>query len=214
MFSLSEKILQSNAFISGQSTGYADLVPTDTVDMISVTLQPHGAKAFFAMPISELFEKTVPLGDLSDPALNELQDRLMNTPDTAMCVQLIEIFLLKRLQITKDYNYRRMTAVLNAIHYGQANVDNLAQTSCLGYKQFKRIFAEYAGINPKDFVRIVRFQRALFIWQHQPGISFTHLAYESGFCDQSHLIKEFITFSGYTPSEYKAVCAPYSDYFS
>ena len=27
------------------------------------------------------------------------------------------------------------------------------------------------------------------------------------------MIKEFKFFSGYTPAEYLAVCAPYSDYF-
>jgi len=32
--------------------------------------------------------------------------------------------------------------------------------------------------------------------------------------DQSHMIKEFKLFSGYTPAEYLSVCAPYSDYFS
>ena len=31
---------------------------------------------------------------------------------------------------------------------------------------------------------------------------------------QSHTIKEFKLFSGYTPAEYLSVCAPYSDYFS
>ncbi|MEO3190464.1 AraC family transcriptional regulator, partial [Parabacteroides distasonis] len=30
----------------------------------------------------------------------------------------------------------------------------------------------------------------------------------------SHMIKEFKLFSGYTPTEYLSLCAPYSDYFS
>jgi len=54
----------------------------------------------------------------------------------------------------------------------------------------------------------------LYTLQCQPGISFAQLACECGFFDQSHMIKEFKLFSGYTPAEYLAVCAPYSDYFS
>jgi AraC-like DNA-binding protein len=54
----------------------------------------------------------------------------------------------------------------------------------------------------------------LFVLQFNPHIDLTQLAFECGFYDQSHLIKEFKTFSGYTPAEYLAVCNPYSDYFS
>ena len=35
-----------------------------------------------------------------------------------------------------------------------------------------------------------------------------------GFADQSHMIKEFRQFTGYTPAQYLAACAPVSDYFS
>jgi transcriptional regulator GlxA family with amidase domain len=84
----------------------------------------------------------------------------------------------------------------------------------LSYKQFKRVFAEYTGANPKDWLRTVRFQKALYTLQTQPAISLAQLACECGYYDQPHLIKEFKTFSGYTPVEYSAIYAPCSDYFS
>ena len=46
-----------------------------------------------------------------------------------------------------------MTTVQN-INEGEGNISVLSQTACLGYKQFKRIFAEYVGLNPKDFIQI------------------------------------------------------------
>lgn len=107
-----------------------------------------------------------------------------------------------------------MVAAVNVINGGRVDIDRLTDTTCLSYKQFKRVFSEYVGINPKEFLRIVRFQRALFTMQTQPQTSFTELAYACGFYDQSHLIREFKSFSGLTPGEYTAVCEPYSDYFS
>ena len=68
--------------------------------------------------------------------------------------------------------------------------------------------------NVKDFLRIIRLQRTLSVLQHNPGISFAQLSYECGFTDQSHMIKEFKLFSGYTPKEYLNRYAPISDYFS
>ena len=57
-------------------------------------------------------------------------------------------------------------------------------------------------------------QRALYTLQQDPTLLFAQVAYECGFSDQSHMIKEFKLFSGYTPAEYLSVCAPVSDYFS
>lgn len=214
MFSVSQNAPQPKAFISGQSVSYGDLLQTGAVDMICVSFQPHGARAFFAMPMSELHEACVALDTTSDIGLTELQDRLLNTADDLLCVQLIEKFLLQRLHVGKAYNHRRMTAVLTAINAGQASVDKLAEVSCLSYKQFKRIFSEYVGANPKDFLRIIRFQKALYTLQLQPKMNLAQLSYECGFYDQPHLIREFKSFSGYTPTEYLSTCAPYSDYFS
>ncbi|MDR0748086.1 MAG: helix-turn-helix transcriptional regulator [Tannerellaceae bacterium] len=187
---------------------------TGTLDIISVVFQPHGAKAFFSMPIPEFLEIIVPVGDAGDTALCELHDRLLNTFDNQACVREIEAFLMRRLYVKKEYNHRRMDAVIRAVNSGEMNIDNLCRTSCLSYRQFKRVFFEYAGINPKDFLRIIRFQKMLSIWQSQPQISFAHMAHDCGFYDQSHLINEFKAFAGYTPNEYIALCAPYSDYFS
>jgi len=214
MFSVSKGEQQPKAFISGQSTGYSDLQQRGTVDMISVTFQPHGAKAFFAVPVNELLESTISINDISDPALVELQNYLMDAHDILSCVRLIEAFLMKRLNIVKVINYQRMNAVIQSINARQTNIENLAQTSCLSYKQFKRIFSEYIGANPKDFLRIIRFQRALYTLQIYPQTNLTQLAFECGYYDQPHLIKEFKTFSGYTPSAYISICAPYSDYFT
>ena len=70
------------------------------------------------------------------------------------------------------------------------------------------------GANPKDYLRIVRFQKALHCLQMQPHGSLAQLAYECGYYDQPHFIKEFKQFSGYTPTEYRTVCEPHSDFFS
>lgn len=52
------------------------------------------------------------------------------------------------------------------------------------------------------------------IMLQQADVPFAQVAYECAFFDQSHMIKEFRLFSGYTPAEFLSVCAPYSDYFS
>ena len=214
LFSSSENQWQPRAFLSGQDISYTDLSYCGAIDMISVEFRPGGAKAFFKMPMIELNGQAVAIDALSDPQLTELEKRLSETGDPNACVFHIEQFLYKRFYPLEAYNLRRVNAVMQSVYRGEQNIDRLAQTACLGYKQFKRVFADYVGANPKDYLRVVRFQKALHSLQIQPQISLTQLAYECGYYDQAHFIKEFKRFSGYTPTEYKSVCQPHSDFFS
>ena len=110
---------------------------------------------------------------------------------------------------------KQLSTVVNLIdRCPQLDVPALADTACLSSKQLTRVFADYVGASPKDFLRIVRVQRALSLFQQQPASSFAQVAYACGFADQSHMIKEFRQFTGYTPAQYLAACAPVSDYFS
>lgn len=215
IFSVSGGDWQPRSFIGGQTVDYADLHAEGKINMVVVVFQPYGAKAFFRMPMDELRNKLVPLEDMDDRLLAGVEDRILNTPDNKNCIRLIEQYLMKRLEIVKTYNFKRLHASLQAINK-QPDIDitRLSEISCLSTKQFNRLFSEYIGANPKEFLRIVRFQRALDIWHRNPRISLTQLALESGYYDHAHMVREFRTFSGYSPSEYAGCCDPYSDYFS
>ena len=45
-----------------------------------------------------------------------------------------------------------MMATIHNINEGEGNISVLSQTACLGYKQFKRIFAEYTRVRDKKSI--------------------------------------------------------------
>ena len=207
--------LQPRCFIGGLETGFTDVISTGNIEMIVAVFHPHTAKIFFHHPASLFRDKNIPVQDIEDIALCELSRRIENTDTLEISIELIEKLLLSRLLSENNYNISRLAAVIQHINNSaQTNIKALADISCLSEKQFSRIFSEYIGIAPKDFLRIIRLQRTLSVLQHNPGISFAQLSYECGFTDQSHMIKEFKLFSGYTPKEYLNRYAPISDYFS
>lgn len=207
--------IQDCALLCGQSVGYSDIRLLGRISIIAVVFRVYGASAFFRMSMFELGERKVVFADTEDRALMDLQDRVLEASDDTSAIRLIEQFLLRCLRPLKDYNLQRMQAAIGEIDRmkGETSLADLCEVACLSPKQFRRVFTEHIGINPKDFLRIVRFQHALFILQSSPGILFSQLAYECGYSDQSHLINEFKIFSGYTPKGYLALCPPYSDYF-
>lgn len=215
MFSSADNDYQPQSFICGQFTGYTDLSSSGNVHMIVVTFHPFGAKMFFSTPMQELYRQNVSLQDMDDKLLKELENKVYDSRDNSEAIRHIEKYLIARLTRTDSYNLPRITEVINTIsHRHEYNISALSAIACLSYKQFGRIFADYVGTTPKEFTRIVRFQRALHILSHKPAISPVELAVECGYYDQPHLIKEFKLFSGYTPNEYTTVCQPYSDYFA
>jgi len=208
-----EKDFQLRSHLFGQSATFVD-IHFQKLDLILVVFQPIGAKAFFSMPMNELSGQSIALDALSDPHIMELEGRLMDIADNQTCVHLIEQFLLKRLYQFEEYNYKRLTSVISAINYRENNVSALAHEACLSQKQFKRIFTDYIGVTPKEFLQITRFTKTTYTLQTQPKMSLNELAYKCGYYDRSHLIKDFKIFSGYTPTEFLANCDPYSDYKS
>lgn len=202
--------------VAGQSHSFADLRLTGTVNMIVVVFHSFGAKAFFDMPLHELGGRVVPADELNLAGWKELEDKLSADVEDIDCIRMIEAFLMSRLRPIPDYNYKRMAAAVQSVNSsaGALSVSQLAAEVCLSNKQFLRIFNEHVGTSPKEFMRVIRFHKALFILQNNPRMSFTRLACECGYYDQAHMIRDFRLFSGYTPGEYVAVCTPYSDYFS
>lgn len=209
---------QPRHFACGQETGYADLCYRGEVEMIAVALQPHAARLFFAQPPVLFKDDYIDLEDLEDNGLAELAREIEDTEDTRRCIALIEQFLLHRLCGGDDYNCRRLAAVVRRIEAQPSlKAAEMADIACLSVRQFLRIFSENVGLTPKDFSRIIKVQRAIYMFQGFPEmktINFAEAAAACGYSDQSHMIKEFKCLTGYTPKEYLAAGAPYSDYFN
>lgn len=110
---------------------------------------------------------------------DDIEARCVKEDNTS--IRLIETGLLRQLTMNLDekrpgirtgmaeLNLRRMDATVRMLLVNpNITVTELASECCLNRKQFERLFSSLVGINPKEYARIVRFQRALAIMQ-EPG---------------------------------------------
>ena len=233
------KTAQSEFTISGQVNYPSHLYADGNVEMIVVVFQPYTLKAFLNLPISLLhnqevsgydLEKNLPISllhnqevsgyDLENKYLKQLAAQIFNCENTNLCIAIIEQWLLSQivdvLTSKTAYNIKRITAAIKRLFVMPAiSVTELASIACLGKKQFERLFNELVGANPKEYARIVRFQKSLKLLQHcSEDTNQAQLAYQCGYADQSHFIREFKQFSGYTPLSLLNVYEPYSDLFN
>ena len=213
LLSVHENMTQPRAFLSGQERTFNDLKYDGYINMISIVFRPAGARAFFNLPLEKTAGLRLTADDMEDRELSELEGTLSGIEKDHLCILFIERFLLRRLTQLAEHNIKRINTAIRLINTGQTDIVKLADATCLSTKQFNRVFSENIGTSPKEYSRIIRFQRALNMMEKDINLSFAALACDCGYFDQSHMIKEFKTFSGYTPSEYIAECPPHSDYF-
>ena len=188
--------------------------------MIVVVFQPYGMSAFLHLPISLFYNCEISGYNLGDKGLEKLSARIFSCEDNAVCISHIEEWLVSRMVENgsgiRD-KLRRIDAAMQRIYVApQTSVTELSSIACLSRKQFERLFSALVGINPKEYTRIVRFQKALALMQCQFGvvINQAEIAYASGYADQSHFIREFKQFCGYTPVSLLKISEPYSDLFT
>lgn len=104
-------------------------------------------------------------------------------------------------------------SIATLIKAPSTSVSSLADGACLCKKQFERVFRSTIGMNPKEYSRIVRFQKVLWILQRGAN-NYARIAVDCGYADQSHLIRDFKVLSGFTPQSLIKHCSPYSDLFT
>lgn len=212
-------VTQNKLTISGQVNFSSHLQSDGDIEMIVVVFYPHTMNLFLNTPASSFYNKEISGYDIEDKHLKELAMQVFECEDCNICVSLIEKWLLSRLSIRSydtTYRVRRMSAAIEQLFTApQTLITELSSACCLGKKQFEREFYLHVGMNPKEYARIVRFQKALKQMQHlQDKVNQADLAYTNGYADQSHLIREFKKLCGYTPLSLLEVSNPYSDLFT
>ena len=87
------------------------------------------------------------------------------------------------------------------------NIENVASRYGITSRYLQKLFLQYTGLTPKLYSKINRFQNSLRLVTKKE-ISLTSIAYDCGYFDQSHFIREFKSFTGFTPSAYALENSP------
>lgn len=198
--------------ISGQVNFPAHIASDGDTEMIVAVFYPHTIGMFIDTPPSAFYNQEISGYDLENRHLNQLADRIFECNDSKSAIQLIEQWLTARIK--PSLNIKRIGATLSTMLFNPSTqVGRLAEIACLGKKQFERLFRECVGMNPKEYGRIVRFQRVLRMMQ-LGSHDYADIAYANGYADQSHFIREFRQFSSLTPKQLVEYQTPYSDLYT
>lgn len=203
---------QNPVTISGQVNFPAHIQSDGNLDMIVAVFYPHTVGMFIGTPPSAFYNQEISGYDIENQQLNDVAARIFDSTSGDEPIGILERWLLTR--INSNLNLRRIASSIGELmRTPSVSVNILADKACLSRKQYERVFREQVGMNPKEYARVVRFQKAMRMLQCGSR-DYACIAHHCGYADQSHFIRDFKAMNGHTPKSLIDHCAPYSDLFT
>jgi AraC-like DNA-binding protein len=197
------RLLPPSYIVGPQTRRVADLLLHGHLRVFVVSFRPTGLHRLLGLPLTELTDRALDAADLFGPACTTLRPRLLECPDVAAMVRLVEETLLLPLASAAARLHpieHAATAILDT--HGQASLERLAAESGVGERQFARSFAEQIGVNPKRYARIARVTYAVGLKEAEPGLTWASISQRAGYFDQMHLNRDFKDLAGASPTRF------------
>lgn len=131
---------------------------------------------------------------------SSITDRLAGLPLEAR-LDALDATLLARVPLVRAMH----PAVAQALSEFtvRSDVGHVIAATGYSHRTMITLFRCAVGLAPKQYVRVLRFARALKDLGARRGLA--DVAIEAGYSDQAHFSREFRGFAGVTPSEYRRI---------
>ena len=198
-------ISTSGTILAGVRSDYQVIDTAEQEYVAGVAFKPGGTVAFMRAPAHEACDADTPLELLwGRQRTADLRDRLLELDDPNAQLDTIEHTLMRLLQPTGMHPAIAFAlASFNRAPLA-ANIGTVTDAIGLSAKRFIERFKGQVGLSPKRYCRIRRFQQVVARAHRGHPIDWAQVALDCGYYDQAHLIHEFRSFSGLTPTTYHA----------
>ncbi|HEY0015364.1 MAG TPA: helix-turn-helix domain-containing protein [Longimicrobium sp.] len=189
------------AWVGGLKMRPYDVLWEGRVDLLGVTMRADACAGL--LPLSPAEVVSLEARELpTTPGLRMLCEQLHGMASFADQCALLMRWLTARLRPLRGTDAVRHACALLRQSRTEDGVGATAKALAVSPRHLRRLMDEHVGIGPAQYVRLARFIRAM----HQvpaPGRTLTEIAHAAGYYDQAHFCREFRSFAGMTPQEYR-----------
>jgi len=169
---------------------------------------PYASTLFFPHPASDFTNESIDLRDIFNRESADFYDRLMEQRTLEQKVEVLESFLIQRLNKDKKSD-RKLELVKHLCGhvYSEGKPFDIQRISAYyGFSEryIQKLFMDWVGITPQRFFAVQRFNKSLELIR-STSAPLTYIAFECGYYDQAHFIKEFKSYTGLTPTQVKSL---------
>ncbi|MBK6998042.1 MAG: helix-turn-helix transcriptional regulator [Lewinellaceae bacterium] len=195
----------TDAGLIGQATAPFAFQPAPFSKMLFVKFYPWTPQQLFGIPSWQLNDLAIDLGAATtDPAFRQLNQRVCSSQNLTDMVTLLDAFFLKKLAYAPADNSFLAFAVRQIYaSNGAISIDQLTQHAHASRRYVEKIFKEKIGMSPKQYARMIRVKKAsMYLMDPRFNFNIREIACHLDYYDQSHLLKDFKSVMGQSPSVY------------
>lgn len=197
---ISMDIEKPKAFLIGARDNIGSLQINTNENLFLISLYSFYGTKNWKISTSDSFNQIIPLKE----AMNEtplLQDKLYTARTFEERTRVFKQFYHEYMT---DYNYNvgiaEHTALYLNTHFEMVTIPELVDSIGYSRRHIENKFKEVNGVSPKKYNNIFRFQRALKLTLEKE-LSSAVIAQQTGYFDESHLIKDFNTYTHLSPKK-------------
>lgn len=172
---------------------------------IHVHLPLTTLRRLLGVHMADLVDSVVRLEDILGAEALSLGARLVESASRAARVEVLDQALTHRLANATPLDPRQLHGLAALRTRPERDIAEIAKDVGWSRKHFRARVQDAVGIGPRAYRRLVRFQ-FLLGEVSKAGVrpNWAEIALSAGYCDQSHLLREFKEFSGVSPGAYLA----------
>ena len=164
---------------------------------IETCLAPLGAYTLLGPAVADVAESIVGLEDLVGAEARRLVERVQAASTWVARARLIDAFLLDRWARGPQPS-SEVSEARDLLVQGTSTIREIARQVGWSHQHLITKFRQQVDVPPRLAARLLRLSR---VWRLiDSGHSWARVAVESGYADQSHLVREFRQFTGTTPN--------------
>lgn len=195
---------KENTWIWGVVTGKFKRSLKGGGKVLGVKFKPGGFYPFFQSSVSTISDGVLAFNKVFDADVTELEKEILSPDNNEKSVQRVERFLKNNLP-EEDERVKQVNEIIDTVMENKylIKVDQLVEKLEISKRSLQRLFKWYVGISPKWLIKRFRLHEvAAKIAEEEKGTDWAELAFELGYYDQAHFIKDFKSVVGQTPAEY------------
>lgn len=197
--------LQEKVFFSGLQDHFrnAYLKLDGNVDVMGICFYPEGFYPFIKIPVSEFRNLFVGASEVGFKPAHTINEKLINTGNTSERLTILESELIRILKSENDIpeNFRKLFYELRQSENPQ-QITEFCMRNDLTMRSLERMFNKYVGVSANTYGTLNRFHKSLNQLLQNDYSKLSDLAYENGYFDQMHFIRDFKRFAGNTPKNF------------
>lgn len=176
---------------------------------VAAKLEPGAFGAFLRTEAAQFTDRILPLGDVVDVDGGRLVRSMIDADGIQGRIVALADALTAVLERADPHHLRtaRETAALGSLierDRSLRSVAQLARSVDVGTRTIQRMFREHAGVSPLWMIRRYRLIDAADAARSGQPPSWSGLAADLGYADQSHLSRDFRAVVGMSPRRYAA----------